>query len=126
MVNFTKFQTVEPLKENRYIINIIGTNIPEYLFREYRIYNEGDNLIFTTKFYETVEFSFNPKEFFNITGVKIDYLDPVGEVVNSLIFNVKGSNFERTQSYSNDDLQMNELRFIIDKETMKLLYETKK
>ena len=125
MSDLSKFKFVEPLKENRFIINITGTNIPNYLFRKFEIYNEGDELIFTTSFYETVEFSFNPKEFFNITGVVIDYLDPVGDIVNSLMFNVKGSNFQRKQSYSNDELQTNELKFIVEKETMNLTYENK-
>jgi hypothetical protein len=120
----TDFKPIEPLKENRYIINIIGTNIPVYLFTKYKIFNEGDNIIFTTQFYETVNFSFNPKDFFDITGVKIDYLDPIGNVVNSLFFNVKGSNFERKQSYKNDGLQINKLRFIVDKNTMHLQYIT--
>jgi hypothetical protein len=116
------FKPVEPLKENRFIINVLGANIPCYLFTKYKIFNEGDNLIFTTQFYETVNFSFNPKDFFDITGVKIDYLDPIGNVVNSLFFNVKGSNFERKQSYKNDGLQINKLRFIVDKNTMHLEY----
>jgi hypothetical protein len=121
----SKFQFVEPLKENRFLINIIGTTIPNLLFRKFEIHNEGNELIFTTSFYETVQFSFNPTEFFNITGVVIDYLDPTGTVVNSLIFDVKGSNYGRKQSYSNDELQINELKFIVKKETMNLLYENK-
>ena len=121
----TNFRVTEPLKENRFLINIVGTNIPNFLFRKFEIYNEGDELIFTTTFYETVEFSFNPTEFFNITGVVIHYLDPTGEVVNSLIFNVKGSNYQKKQSYSNDELQTNELKFIVEKETMNLSYKNK-
>jgi hypothetical protein len=30
----------EPAKENRFIIKLVNTNIPEYLFRSYEIYNE--------------------------------------------------------------------------------------
>jgi len=120
------FPAIEPLKENRFIINFIGTNIPSYLFREYKIFNNGDNLIFTTKFFETVNFSFNPIEFFNITGVVIDYLDPIGQVINSLSFTVTGSNFKRKQSYSNDELQLNKLKFIIKKDSLKLKYENTK
>lgn len=124
-MDITKFRPVEPLKSNRYLIKIVGTEIPSFLFTKYKIYNEGDTLIFTTKFYETVEFSFNPAEFFNITGVVIDYLDPIGNVVNSLSFNVSGSNFERKQSYSDDGLQINSLRFIINKESLTLKYINK-
>lgn len=121
-----KFKAFEPLKECRFIINVIGTVLPDYLFREYRIYNDGEDLLFETSFMETVHFSFNPKEVFNINTCIIDFLDPTGVVVNSLRFNVKGLNYERSQSYKNgDELQLNHLKFIIDKESMNLLYENK-
>lgn len=114
------FRPIEPLKSNRFIIKIKGADIKTFLFRKYKLYNEGEELIFTTEFYETVEFAFNPKDFFGIVGITIDYLDPIGTVVNSLEFDVKGSNFERKQSYKSDSLQINKLRFIVNKETMRL------
>ena len=80
-------------------------------------------MIFTTQFYETVQYSFNPKDFFKITGVSIEYLDPVGEVVNALDFQVKGSNFKRSQSYKNDKLQINKLKLIVDKDTINLRFK---
>jgi len=120
MNDIFKFEPIEPLIENRYIINIVGTYIPQFLFSKYKIYNEGEELIFTTEFYETVNFTFNPKDFFEITGVKIDYLSPIGEVVSSLEFKIKGSNFEKEQSYSNSELQTNKLKFIMDKESIQL------
>jgi hypothetical protein len=120
MNDIFKFEPIEPLIENRYIINIVGTYIPQFLFRKYKIHNEGEELIFTTEFYETVNFTFNPKDFFEITGVKIDYLSPIGEVVSSLEFKIKGSNFEKEQSYSNSELQTNKLKFIMDKESIQL------
>jgi hypothetical protein len=124
MNDLLKFEPVEPLIENRYLINIIGAYIPQFLFRKYKIYNEGEELIFSTEFYETVNFSFNPKDFFDITDVKIDYLSPIGDVINSLVFKIKGSNFEKEQSYSGVDLQTNKLKFIIDKETMNLVFKS--
>ena len=120
-----KYFPIEPLKENRFLINLQGTDVPSHLFRKYKIFNEGEELIFTTQFYETVQYSFNPKDFFNITGVSIEYLDPVGEVVNALDFQVKGSNFERNQSYKNDKLQINKLKLIVDKDTIKLRFKPK-
>ena len=116
------FFPVEPLKENRFLINLHGTNIPSFLFREYKLYNEGEQMIFETEFYETVNYSFNPKDIFNITSVTLSYLDPVGEEVGGLYFMVSGSNLFRKQSYSNDDLQITNLRFVADVDTMKLLY----
>lgn len=118
------FPAIEPLKDNRFIIKFDGVHIPEYLFRGYSLYNKGDEMIFTTKFFETVSYCFNPKYFYNITSVTIEYLDPIGDVVNSLKFDVKGSNFKRKQSYKSDKLQMNKLRFIIDVNSMVLNYKT--
>ena len=122
-MSILNFKTIEPLKENRFLIKLDGVDIPSYLFRGYKIFNEGEELIFTTKFFESVEYSFNPKDFFNITGVSIEYLSPVGDVVNALDFQVKGSNFKRSQSYKNDELQINKLRFIVDKDTMNLRFK---
>lgn len=116
---------IEPLMSNRFIVKLHGTDIEDYLIRSYEIYNEGEELIFKTKFFETVNYSFNPKEFFNITGVTIEFLSPVGDVVNGLKFNVKGSNYKRKQSYKDNGLQINKLRFIIDKESLNLLYVNK-
>ena len=124
-IELAAFAAQEPLKENRFIIKIKGADIHSYLFRKYKIFNEGDDLIFTTSFYETVNYCFNPVDFFKIYAVSIEYLDPTGVVVNSLEFDVKGSNFERKQSYRNDKLQINKLRFVVDKKTMNLKYVTK-
>lgn len=122
-MSILNFKTIEPLKENRFLIKLEGVDIPSYLFRKYKIFNEGEELIFTTQFYETVQYSFNPKDFFKITGVSIEYLNPVGEVVNALDFQVKGSNFERNQSYKNDKLQINKLKLIVNKDTINLRFK---
>ena len=106
---------IEPLMANRYAIEVVGTEIPSYLFREFKIFNEGYELIFTTEFYETVNFCFNPNEFFKITAVKILYLDPIGSVVNELLFETKSMNYEKTASYGSDDLLINKMRFVIGK-----------
>jgi hypothetical protein len=116
---------IEPLMANRYAIEVVGTEIPSYLFREFKIFNEGDELIFTTEFYETVNFCFNPNEFFKITAVKILYLDPIGSVVNELLFETKSMNYEKTASYGSDDLLTNKMRFVIGKHTTSLLIENK-
>jgi hypothetical protein len=124
MKDIFKFEPIEPLIENRYLINIIGAYVPQFLFKKYKIYNEGDDLIFTTEFYETINFIFNPKDFFDITGVKIDYLSPIGEIISSLEFKIKGSNFEKEQSYSNSELQTNKFKFIMDKESTLLTFKS--
>jgi len=118
--------TIEPLMENRYIIELIGTDIPSYSFKEYSLHNEGTDFIFMTRFYETCNYSFNPKSIFDITDVVIKYLDPVGDVISGLKFKVKGINFNRKQSYANSELQMNDIKIIVDSESMSLYSEVKK
>jgi hypothetical protein len=122
MPELTKFTPVEPLKSNRFIIKFNKeVTVPEYLFRNFKIYNEGEKLIFKTKMYQTVNYSFNPVDLFKITAVKIEYLDPVGEVVNGLSFDVQGSNLSYKNDYSNDNLSMIDFQFVINPETISLI-----
>jgi hypothetical protein len=124
MSKITDFTPVEPLKSNRFLIKFNDeVKVPEYLFRSFKIYNEGDNLIFKTKIFQTVDYSFNPSDIFKITDVKIEYLDPIGEVVNGLSFDVQGSNLSFKNDYSDDSLSMIDFQFVINPETMKLIYQ---
>jgi hypothetical protein len=116
-----EFKIVEPLKANRWLIKTEGVDIQQYLFRKYKIYNEGSEIIFKTEFYESVTDNVNPKDLLNLTSITIEYLDPTGAVVNSLNFDVKGVNFKQKQSYSKDDLMITKLRVVVNKDTMKLL-----
>jgi hypothetical protein len=122
-INFNKWVPVEPLKNNRFVIETTGANIPEYLFRNYHLYNDSDNMILETSFMETVDFTFNPKEFFNITDIIIKYLDPVGNIVNELIFEVKASHFEKNGDYGDDGLQLNNMKFIVNPKKIKQKYK---
>jgi hypothetical protein len=122
MPELTKFTPVEPLKSNRFIIKFNKeVTVPEYLFRNFKIYNEGEKLIFKTKMYQTVNYSFNPVDLFKITAVKIEYLDPVGEVVNGLSFDIQGSNLSYKNDYSDDNLSMIDFQFVINPETISLI-----
>jgi len=119
---FEDFKMVEPLKNNRFLIEFPELNIPQFLFRNYEMYNDGEKMLFTTEILETINYTFNPKDFFKITEVKIEYLDPIGESVGGFTFKVKGSNFKKTGSYSDDSLQTNHFTFIIDIESIQPLY----
>jgi len=110
-----EFVTIEPLKSNRWVIKTKPLEITDFLFREYKMYNEGENIIFETSFIETILGTFNPRELMNITDLTIQYLDPVGEVVGGFDMTVKGINFEKHHSYSDDSLLTTNLRFVIDR-----------
>jgi hypothetical protein len=116
-----ELQPIEPLLKNRWIINLEGIDIPDYLFRKYKIYNDADNLIFETEFYETVDFTCNLSEIFNVVGVTIKHLDPVGYIVGGYTADVKGTNFIKKCDYSSSKLMTTKLIFTLNTETFKLL-----
>jgi hypothetical protein len=115
-----EFPLLEPLKCNRWLMRFEGMEIAPYLFRKYKMFNEGDEIIFLTEYYETTQHTYNPKDLLNIVGVTVEYLDPTGVAVQKLKFDVKGINFEIKQSYGKDKVQITKLRFIVNKDTLRL------
>lgn len=73
--------------------------------------------------YQTIDYSFNPQDLFKITDVTINYLNPVGEVVNGLTFSIKGSNMSYKNDYSDDGLSVIKFLFVIDNDSIKLINE---
>lgn len=109
------FEPIEPLKSNRWIIKTKPLVITDFLFREYKMYNEGEDIILETSFLETILETYNPIDLMNITDLTIQYLDPVGNVVGGFDMTIKGVNFEKHHSYSSDELLITNLRFVIDR-----------
>lgn len=120
--DFKNFPLIEPLKNNRFLINLKEVDIPVHYFRNYEIFNEGEQIIFVTEFLESVGYIFNPKDFFKIENVTIEYLDPVGNPVEGINFKVKGSNFTKKGDYADDSIQKIQLRFIVDTESIQKIY----
>ena len=119
-----KFEPIEPLKNNRWIIKFNDeVKVPEYLFKNFKIKNEGEFFVLKTKIYETVEYSFNPKDLFKITDVYVEYLDPIGKVVNGMRLPVKGSNLSKSCDYSKDGIMTTNFRFVIDSEKINMYYK---
>jgi hypothetical protein len=125
-MSVSKWEYFEPLKTNRWIIKLKGCDIKEYLFRKYKIFNDADKLMFSTEVYETVQFQINPKDLFNIEDVTIEFLDPVGTVVNGFVFNPKSIQFEQSGDYGSDDLLNYKILIEIDKTTLHSLQNVKK
>ena len=120
---FKNFIPFEPLMENRFLVRFNKEVLaPEYLFRKFKIKNEGEKLIFTTEIYETIEYSFNPSDLFKITDIEIDYLDPTGVVVNGLRFQIVGANMEQKCDYTKDGLMIIKFRFVVNINEVKLLH----
>jgi hypothetical protein len=125
-MSVSKWEYFEPLKTNRWVIKLKGCDIKEYLFRKYKIFNDADKLMFSTEVYETVQFQINPKDLFNIEDVTIEFLDPVGTVVNGFVFNPKSIQFEQSGDYGSDDLLNYKILMEIDKTTLHSLQNVKK
>lgn len=121
----TDFKMVEPLRENRWLIETQPTKINSYLFRKYRMFNEGENIILKTEFYETVDETYNPIDLLNISEITLKYLDPVGEVVGGFNMVIGGLNFDKKHSYSGDELLITKLRFVI-KDVVPIFKNTEK
>ena len=122
-IEFKQFQQIEPLKNNRFLITFEDVNVPQYFFRNYEMYNEGEEMIFITEFLESVTYTFNPKDFFKINRVKLEYLDPIGQTAGGMIFKVKGSNFSKKGDYADDSIQTTQLRFVVDIDSIDTLFE---
>jgi hypothetical protein len=112
------YNRLEPLMANRFIIETKPTIITQYLFRKYKMYNEGGSIIFKTEFLETTEETFNPFELLEITDISLQYLNPIGEIVGGFNMTVKGVNFKKSHSYDDGGLLITKMRFIIDKITL--------
>lgn len=122
-IDLMTFKYVEPKKSNRFLIKLEGSDVHEYLFKNYHFYNEGDKLFFETKFYETVNYTFNPKDFFSIIGVSLTHLDPTGSEIVVITFNIKTSIFNQKGDYAIDDRLMTEFKFEVDINTIKITYK---
>lgn len=107
-----KITSIEPKKSNRFIINVVGTDIPHHLFTGYKMYNEENTIIVETQFYETVDWTFNPREYFDIEDLLIQHLDAMGNVLVTLDFKVDKIYYEQSGSYYDDEFLINKLKFV--------------
>jgi hypothetical protein len=119
-----EFKSIEPLLSNRFIINFNDeVKVPEYLFRKFHIENVGEDLVFTTEIYQTVQYTFNPSDLVNITEIILKFLGPVGDLVGGLHMLVKGSNMEMVGDYSEDGLLIVKFRFVVSQKDVNLLLQ---
>lgn len=115
----------EPKMGFRFTIKFEGLDIPEHLFRGYKLYNDADQLMFETSFYETLDKNFNPLDFFKIYDVKVTFLDPTGLGASSWNFSVKGIAFENVGDYGKSELFVHKFVFEVDKKSFEVKNELK-
>jgi len=113
---------LEPKTTNRFIVKFGGLEIPPYLFRSYKLFNVGSEIIFITEIMEVVNIMINPQDLFKVKDVVVENLDPTGVTVNGLKFQVKGVNFIQKGDYNRDDLSVIKIRLVVKENTMNKLY----
>jgi hypothetical protein len=119
--NIHSFIEMEPKLTNRFNLGFMGMDVPEYLFRGYKLYNDADKLIFETSFYETVSFTSNPVDFFKIYGVNVLFLEPTGQVASSWVFDVEGISFETEANYKDAELLTFKFKFEVNKKSFRVI-----
>ena len=106
---------LEPKMSFRFKIEFKGIKIPDYLFRKFKLYNDGEKLIFETSLYETLSVSFSPIDFFKIFDIEVYFLDPTGEKVSSWQFSI-----ETSGNYGENELLIHKFKFEVNKKTFKI------
>lgn len=113
MKKIIKFEPMEPLKSNRWILRTYPLNIEYHLFNEYKLYYDGNDIVLKTWFMESVDKSYNPQDLLEITDVTIEYLNPVGKTVSGLKMIIDSVNFVRKDSYKKDKIMKTKLKFVV-------------
>ena len=108
-----RFKPFEPKLENRFIIKLVGADIPPYLFQSYSIKNVGEDFVFKTKMMEIVGYTFNPEDLLKINSITIEDLDAIGGVIGGYKMDVVGSNMKIKTKYSSSDLKTIKFKFIV-------------
>lgn len=129
----------------------VSQEIPEYLFTDYKLSNvfvEDENrhsrkpklkkaLKLDLTHHNTANFLGRPEDFMECNRVKIEFLDPTGEVINYFDMIVELDSYEMVGDYSEDSILTNKCSYWVknikslldedlDEKTLKNYKESKK
>lgn len=110
---------IEPLKANRWIVKMFGTTqkIPEYTFKNWNLKTENipesknKGLKLTLSQYNVIHFLMTPEDAIGCKKIKIEFLDPTGQLINYYDMVVVNESFEIKGDYSDGSLLTNEMSF---------------
>jgi hypothetical protein len=113
------FKIQEPLRTNRWILNV--GKVPAYLFRtvnlETFVEKEQRNPKTYTKLtfsiHNTVSYTVNPDDVITLKKIKLDFLDPIGSVVNGYDMNVQFDKMNLKCDYSENGILTHEFVFYV-------------
>lgn len=101
----------EPIRRNRWVIKM--GDIPVYMFRKFKVYNDNDVVRFDTEFMQSLDYKCDLFSLFELTDFTIQYLDPAGVAVKEAKYYIKGMNFEEIGDYFDDELSIITLKLIV-------------
>lgn len=114
---------IEPLKTNRWLLSV--GDIKPYLIRNVKLntVNNNGNYLMVLGFsvMNTVEHIHNPTLIFDIKKIKLEFLDPVGSVINGYDMDVVLDNGSFKCDYSINDILTHEYVFYVT--NLKFIYE---
>ena len=113
------FKVHEPLRANRWILNV--GKIPAYLFRSVNLesFVEKDSknpktyTKLTFSIYNTVGYTLNPDDVITLKKIKLDFLDPVGSIVNGYDMKVEFDRMSLKCDYADGSLLTHEFVFYV-------------
>ncbi len=113
------FKVHEPLRANRWILNV--GKVPAYLFRSVNLesFVEKDSknpktyTKLTFSIYNTVGYTLNPDDVITLKKIKLDFLDPVGSIVNGYDMKVEFDRMSLKCDYADGGLLTHEFVFYV-------------
>lgn len=113
-VNFNHIIPFEPARNNRFILNTIGVNIPPYFIQNYTFTYENNTHFFEVNFIDAIGTIFRPNYIENITGFTLELLDPAGIIYNRLHIDVLNClEYSKSGDYSSDVTTTNYAKFTV-------------
>lgn len=110
----------EPLRSNRWILNV--TDVPPYLIKNVNLETftekEGRKNFktytkLTFSIFNIIGYMVQPGDIIQLKKIKLDFLDPVGTVVNGYNMDVEFEKMNFKCDYSNDGLLTHEFIFYV-------------
>jgi hypothetical protein len=116
----------EPKRTHLFTIEFPGLNISPYFFQDYKLYTEGEDFVFETNIFDSIQEEVNPAKFLKIKNVVINHLDPTGKNnIGGYVFKTEGIYYESSNSYAENEFLIHKLKLKIAEDTFKMINENK-
>jgi hypothetical protein len=118
-------ETIKPLAQNNFIIEVNDDLIKSYFFQSYSIFWEVNKYRLNARVVDTEDFIIDPQELYKITKIKIKLLNHFGGITNIIECDVSEGKFSKNGVYQFDGISHTDLFFSVPENGFKLLYKNK-